>query len=70
MASEDGLTTTSFAHDVFVAHLARPQLLDARLTCGVEDVVGPRVVIAVGVVIHQICRIITLGRVAFDIVPG
>ena len=44
--------------------------LDARLICGVEDVIHPDVVIAIGVVILQVKSGVALGRVASDAIAG
>lgn len=44
--------------------------LDAGLICGVEDVIQPDVVIAVGIVVYQVKKGVALGRVASDAIVG
>lgn len=45
-------------------------LIDASLVSSVEDVIRPGVVVASGVVIHQVRSTVTLGRVAIELVSG
>jgi hypothetical protein len=40
------------------------------LVSGVEDVIRPRVVVASGIIIHQVRSTVTLGRVAIELVSS